>query len=128
MASIGYLIDSNVIINYLSENLEAAQLDFLDDLFSNSLYVSVITEMEVLGYSMPQEIESVFMEFIENTEVLTIEDKIVQQTILLRKEYKIKLPDAIIAATALIHQIPLVTFNAKDFKKIKDIQVIVPAI
>lgn len=128
MASIGYLIDSNVIINYLSENLEAAQLDFLDDLFSNSLYVSVITEMEVLGYSMPQEIESVFMEFIENTEVLTIEDKIVQQTILLRKEYKIKLPDAIIAATALIHQIPLVTFNAKDFKKVKDIQVIVPAI
>jgi predicted nucleic acid-binding protein len=126
MASAGYLMDSNIIINYLSENLETAQLDYLDNLFSNILFVSIITKMEVLGYSMPEEIESVFKEFIGSTEVLYIDDKIVDRTISLRKELKIKLPDAIITATAIVNQIPLVTFNAKDFEKIKDIQVIVP--
>lgn len=126
MESAGYLIDSNIIINYLSENLETAQLDYLDNLFSNVLFVSIITKMEVLGYSMPIEIESVFKEFIGSTEVLYIDDKIVDHTISLRKELKVKLPDAIIAATAIVNQIPLVTFNAKDFEKIKDIQVIVP--
>lgn len=48
------------------------------------------------------------------------------QTILIRRQYKIKLPDAIIAATALVHNLILVTRNTSDFKNIPELQLINP--
>ena len=45
-----------------------------------------------------------------------------EQTITLRKKHKIKLPDAIIAATALVHNLTLLTRNEKDFSKISNVE------
>jgi predicted nucleic acid-binding protein len=45
---------------------------------------------------------------------------------MLRSKYKIKLPDAIIAATAIYYNSPLLTFNVRDFKKIKEFKMISP--
>ncbi len=53
-------------------------------------------------------------------------DEVVEQTIRLRKEYKIKLPDAIIAATAINHNLTLITRNEKDFEKISEVDFINP--
>ena len=50
----------------------------------------------------------------------------VDLTIALRKEYKIKLPDAIIAATALANDLTIVTNNIKDFSNISGLQLINP--
>jgi predicted nucleic acid-binding protein len=44
----------------------------------------------------------------------------------LRKTYRIKLPDAIIAATSLVYDLTLITSNTKDFKNIKDLQILDP--
>ncbi|MEL7532264.1 MAG: type II toxin-antitoxin system VapC family toxin, partial [Bacteroidota bacterium] len=52
-------------------------------------------------------------------EVLPLTEDIVQKTIMLRKQYRIKLPDAIIAATALHYDLQLITRNFDDFKQIK---------
>jgi predicted nucleic acid-binding protein len=49
--------------------------------------------------------------------------KIKEQTIQLKKEYNIKLPDAIIAATSIIYKIPLVTAD-KSFSKIEALDLI----
>lgn len=48
------------------------------------------------------------------------------QTIKIRKEYLIKLPDAIIAATALLFEFTLITNNTKDFKKLGHLNLINP--
>ena len=50
--------------------------------------------------------------------ILTLVDKIVEETIQIKQTKKIKLPDAIIAATALHHNMELITNNSKDFKGI----------
>jgi len=51
---------------------------------------------------------------------------IVKQTIQLKQEYKIKTPDAIIAATALTHTLTLITRNTDDFKMIPHLQLLNP--
>lgn len=55
-----------------------------------------------------------------------ITDNVINQTIKLRKKYKIKLPDAIIAATAIVNNLVVITRNVKDFEIIKDIYVVNP--
>ena len=50
--------------------------------------------------------------------VLPITEEISDKTIELRKDYKIKLPDALIAATALVYNFTLVSRNVSDFKRI----------
>ena len=55
-----------------------------------------------------------------------IDEEIVAQTIKLRQQYKTQLPDAIIAATALVNGLILITRNSKDFEQIADLEVINP--
>jgi predicted nucleic acid-binding protein len=60
------------------------------------------------------------------SEILELTELIVDQTIELRKQYKIKLPDAIIASTALIHGFDLISRNTNDFKNIPTLKVLDP--
>lgn len=79
--------------------------------------------VEVLGHhSAIKEVE----EFIGLANLFEIDKSIRTATIQLRKQYKIKLPDAIIAATALAHGLTLVTQNEKDFVNIDGLQVTNP--
>lgn len=57
---------------------------------------------------------------------ISMSDDIVEKTIEVRRKYKIKLPDAVIAATAIISNYTLVTSNIKDFKSISDLEVLNP--
>ena len=63
---------------------------------------------------------------IAATCILALGESVVQQTILLRQQHRIKLPDAIIAATALVHRLPLLARNAADFLKVAGLAVIDP--
>ena len=65
-------------------------------------------------------------DFLEEVEVVFIDDAIVAKTIEYRKSLKIKVPDAIIAATARVKNLSLVTFDKPLIKKIKDIKTIDP--
>jgi predicted nucleic acid-binding protein len=109
------LLDSNIII-YLSKR--KVPLSFLDQ-FDNH-YISVITYMEVLGYQFRDSKEEEFIiEMLEVFSVLFIDQKIADMAIEIRKKQRIKLPDAIIAATAKVLNLCLVTRNIDDFKKIE---------
>jgi len=68
----------------------------------------------------------VLQDFINDATVIELEKTIKLKTAELRKSYKIKLPDAIIAATALIHNFTLITRNTKDFKNIDAFQMVNP--
>jgi len=68
----------------------------------------------------------ILTDFIEASNVFLLTEPIVLKTIEIRKESKIKLPDAIIAATALVHQLPLVSRKTGDFKNVPGLVIINP--
>lgn len=64
--------------------------------------------------------------FINDTLVIELERPIKLKTADIRKHHKIKLPDAIIAATAFIYNLTLITRNIKDFENVQGIIVLNP--
>jgi predicted nucleic acid-binding protein len=118
------LLDSNVFI-YISQK----QLDF-EKLLAHydNFYTSVISKMEVLGYNFDSQQEKEIVEnLFKEIEILNLNEDIVNNVIETRKKRKIKLPDAIVYATASTNDIDLITRNVDDFKNIdKNIKVINP--
>jgi predicted nucleic acid-binding protein len=123
----GYLLDTNSIICYLEDSLPFNGMNLLNTIVDDEPLLSSITKIETLGYNFKSVEEQITMEtFINGSTVLEINNDIVNKTIELRKIKKIKLPDAIIAATALVHNLTLITRNTSDFKNIVDLIVIDP--
>jgi len=60
--------------------------------------------------------------FVSNASIFDLEENIILETIRIRQDYRIKIPDAIIAATCLVNNYQLITNNSKDFKKVKGLQ------
>lgn len=115
------LLDSNILI-YLSKN----ELSFsVLDQFA-ALFISVISYMEVLGYRFNNSREENFVkELVSMFNVRFIDQEIAENVIDIRKKCRIKLPDAVIAATANTDDLCLVTRNVDDFKNI-DINILNP--
>lgn len=122
----GYLIDSNVLIDYVVERFKPQQLLKLDTIFDIELNVSVITKVETLGFNAPPEEEKKMLQFFSVANIIALTDEIIQLTIHLRKTVKLKTPDAIIAATALVYNYTLFSRNLSDFKNIPGLTVIDP--
>ena len=78
-------------------------------------------KIEALGFEAQPVAMQALQDFISYMTVLPLTDEIAEKTIQLRKANKIKLPDAVIAATALVHHLTLITRNTKDFKNIKNL-------
>ncbi|MDR3269785.1 MAG: type II toxin-antitoxin system VapC family toxin [Tannerella sp.] len=96
-----YLIDSNVIIDYTSERIPSKGSDFVEEIFEQQFLISVIVEIEVLGFGDIPRKMAALEEFLEMACVIPLDEKITKRTIDLRRKYKkLKLGDAIIAATA----------------------------
>ena len=113
------ILDSNAII-YLSKGLVSIN----DIFYDNEEYaVSVITYMEVLGYTFESEKEEKFIkDLLSLLHIKYLNSDIVQRVIELRKKKKIKLPDAIICATAMSEGAYLLTNDSK-LKALKDLKV-----
>lgn len=118
-----YLIDTNTLLDYLAGSLPAEAHAFVEGVINNDFNVSVINRIEVLGHESATQELTDFMN-LSNTHQL-IQD-VEEQTIYLRKQKKIKLPDAIIAATALVHGFTILTRNTKDFQHIDGLDCINP--
>jgi hypothetical protein len=121
-----YLIDTNAVIDYLGSRLPASGMDFMDTVVDAVPNVSVITKIEVLGFNAPGEHYQLLTNFINDASVLDLTDNVVEASIDIRKKQKTKLPDAIIAATALVYDLVVITRNISDFKNINGLQVIDP--
>lgn len=119
-----YLIDTNAVIDFLNNKLSIPGLNFLGDVIDEIPNLSVISKIEILGFNTTDEHYSLLTSFINDSNIYDLSDEIVVQTIKLRKKSKIKLPDAIVAATALIYDYALITRNISDFKNIEGLNVI----
>ena len=108
------LLDSNIIIYLSKDELPFTILDEFD-----RLLISVISYMEVLGFKFRNNEEENFVkELIELFEVRFVDQNVAEKVIEIRKQNRIRLPDAIIAATAAVDNLCLVTRNIEDFKNI----------
>ncbi|HAH54463.1 MAG TPA: VapC toxin family PIN domain ribonuclease [Flavobacterium sp.] len=115
---IDFLADTNFLIN-LHEGKPFIE-PFLDYVFG----ISFISEIELRGHkNITKNEENALINILKDCFVFNFNDEIKYQTILLKQKYSIKLPDAIIASTAIVFQIPLITSD-KGFKQIKEIDLI----
>jgi predicted nucleic acid-binding protein len=93
------------------------------EVIDNEPNISIINKIELLGFST---VTPEIIEFTDSTNIINLTEDVANQTINLRKKRKIKLPDAIIAATALVHNLTLISRNSKDFDEIDGLEFINP--
>ena len=108
-----YLIDTNIIIYYLEG--EQAAISFLHT-HRGKLAISSITWMETVSYPFTADEEQVVRTFLQEFRLIEISSPVMELSVEIRRKKKMKLPDAIIAASAVHHDLILVTRNIKDFK------------
>ena len=123
-----FLLDTSIIIYILNNSLPVESLDFMAKLLSeDGCNISVISQMEILGFkSATEQEQQKAQDLIDDATIFALTEPIVQKTIELRRQHKTKLPDAIIAATALVHDLTLVSRNDGDFKRIPDLKYLNP--
>ena len=122
-----FLLDTNSVIYYTNDDLPQKTSDFLDKEIPKGIYLSVISEIELLGFNAASKQEALVIEsFVVGSSVIPLIRPIILKTIDIRKAYKIKLPDAIIAATALVYDFTLISRNDEDFRKITGLKYINP--
>jgi hypothetical protein len=101
------LLDTNVALYYLGNRLT-------NTLPTGKYLVSVITEMELLSYpNMSESEELIVRDFLDKITVVGLDNNIKELAIAFRKNYKLKLPDAIVAATAKSLNANLLTNDLK---------------
>ena len=117
-----YLIDTNAVSDYLENKFTDIASAFFVNIITERPFISFVNQIELLGHNLP--ILSKYKEIFEACEVIGISDSIINKTIAIRKSKKIKLPDAIIAATAISLNLTLVTHNLSDFEKIPNLKIL----
>jgi len=122
----GYLLDSNVVIGYLAGRIHAPGMKAVSDIVDRAPQISVVSQIEVLRFSDTRENEAILAAFVGSSIIHPLSCAVVQLTIRLCKRSRIKLPDAIIAATAQIENLVLVTRNTGDFRNIPGLELLNP--
>ncbi|MEY4540876.1 MAG: hypothetical protein RLZZ306_2633 [Bacteroidota bacterium] len=117
------LLDTNIII-YSA----LPQFEYLQSLVLNPYNaVSTITYVESLGYHKLTVSDRIYLENVfQRIHILEVDKQVSEKAIELRQTSKMDLPDAIIAATALIYNVELITVNVKDFIHIPDLNITNP--
>ena len=117
------LLDSNIIIYAV-----LGGGDFLSNFVSeHSPFVSDISRVEVLGFQNITSAEKdLFYAFFKSASLISISEEIIVEAIKLRQQKKMGLGDSLIAATAIVEGMTLVTRNTKDFKWINALSVLDP--
>ena len=112
-------VDTNVLLYFLRGDKEVVEM-----LAYRQLTISFVTELELLAFpDLTQSEEIAIKGLISNCQLIGVNDEIKRLTIELRKNCKLKLPDSIVAATAMYAELPLITAD-KQFCKVQGLTVI----
>lgn len=119
-----YLIDSNAVIDFFNGKLPQIGEELL---VNADPIISIITRIEIFCSRRISDQELAELNrFISIADIINIDQSVVNKAIALRLKHKIKLPDAVIAATAITHELVLVTRNFSDFDTIEGLDIINP--
>lgn len=117
---IKYLWDTNTVAYYLQKQYHPNAEKFIDTILIEDFpTISVITEIELLCWKLNSKADELILKkFIDVAIIIELESAIKNKTAEIRKIHRLKLPDAIIAATSVILDLTLLTRNLSDFKNI----------
>ena len=115
-----YILDTNVVLDFMGKNFPEDIQNTIAEIIDEEINISLITKIELLGFS---NVKQNLVDFVSCANVLALTDEVVSKTIELRRKYKRKLPDIIIAATAMVHNLTLSTRNVADFQNIDNLSV-----
>lgn len=105
------VFDSDVLLDFL-DGFPAAGAELMN---YQERCMSVVSWMEILVGAKSPEDEVTRRGFLEQFRVLPLSDRVADEAVTLRRRHRLKLPDAIIWATALTENCLLVSRNTKDF-------------
>jgi predicted nucleic acid-binding protein len=112
MSGIKYLLDTNFILGLLKATPEVLAIVMERDLLASSCAYSAVTRMELLGYpNITSDEERLISDRLSKFTYLSISPEVEDLAIALRRTRKLKLPDALIAATAIHHSLELLTLD-----------------
>lgn len=110
------VLDTNIVLYLLNGDDELASI-----LNKMQLYISIISEIELLGYQEISNEDKIKIKyFLSECTIVPLTNEIKNLCIDIKQTSKVKTPDAIVAATSIYYQIPLITSD-KDFEKIQDL-------
>jgi predicted nucleic acid-binding protein len=114
------LVDTNIALYLLNGDQTVAAL-----LNEKNVFISFITELELLGYKELSEQETLNIRaFLKDVTIIDLNSDIKNIVVEIRKKYRIKLPDAIIAGSASYLNIPLITSDAV-FSKMPEVSTLI---
>jgi predicted nucleic acid-binding protein len=117
------LLDTNAIIALLKENEKIKKATDTAD----AIFISIISELEFKSFKNISKSDlRLFDSFTSMIDVVDLEatNNILKKKIIeIRNTYRLKLPDAIIAATAIVNNATLITADT-DFRKVKDLEIL----
>ena len=120
------LLDTHVLIYHMRLALGDEVTQKLGDaLKTQRAFISVMTRIEMLawkGHSDGSLHQTTAL--IRLLPELPMDEAVIEQTIRIRKTFSLKLPDAVIAATAWVHGLQLMTGNESDFKRVAGLKLL----
>jgi len=121
------LIDTNAVSDFLGAKLPNSGMALMTEVVGSGPSLSIMSRVELLSFISPYTAQ--FREFIQYSVVYDLTEDIILRTIALRRSRRIKpnrrtVPNAIIAATALVYDLTLITHNLSDFEGIPSLKLI----
>lgn len=122
-----YVIDTNIVIYTLQAKSEYEKIvKFMDEIYDDEktdILYPVVVEAELFSRHLSGSLKEYIEELFSDARIIKIDSVIARKAGEIRAKgkdngFKVKLPDALIAATAIIEEAPLVTHNTSDFLKI----------
>ncbi|EDP72988.1 type II toxin-antitoxin system VapC family toxin [Hydrogenivirga sp. 128-5-R1-1] len=118
------ILDTNIIIELLKGNTETKEL--LKNINEENFAISIITSMELYYGAINKRELNKIKKFLKSFNLLVINEEISKIALDLIEKYSkshgLEIPDALIAATSIYYDVPLLTYNKKDFKYIETLQ------
>ena len=122
-----YLIDTCAVIKYLTLVFPSKCISFMDYIVDEeSIIRHRRIELQAWNPTDPDDM-IIYSKFIAGSNIIRVDDAVIEMTIEIRKKQKLKIPDAIISATAIVNGFTLISDNDNDFKKIPGLKYINPA-
>jgi predicted nucleic acid-binding protein len=121
------LVDTDILID-VARGVEQAILCLKRLEEGSVLAISIVTHMElIVGCRNKTELKDLEF-FLQRFQVLKLTESISEKTVELLTHYRLShgllIPDALIAATALIHKVPLLSKNQKDYRFLSELQLL----